>query len=71
MEPWPPLAGVDVALGPPFALLHLLRIDLQDLAAVALQQLNQGEPIDHRRFQGEGVMRPPTNQSANASQATV
>ena len=52
MEPLPPLAVVDSALGPPVDLLHLVRIDQEHLEATGLQELNQRDPVDPGRFQG-------------------
>jgi len=54
MEPLPPLAVVDIARGPPVDLLHLWRIDQEHLAATGLQELNQRDPVDPGRFQGDG-----------------
>jgi hypothetical protein len=54
MEPLQPLAVVDIVLGPPLDLLHVLRIDQQHLKAPALQELTQRDPLDPGRFQGHG-----------------
>jgi hypothetical protein len=54
MAPLPPLAGVDITVGPPPDLPYLWRVDPQHLEPPARQSLNEGDPRDPRRFQGDG-----------------
>jgi hypothetical protein len=54
MKPLQPLAVMDIALGPPFDLLHLWRIDQEHLEAPGLLELKQRDPIHPGRFQGYG-----------------
>jgi len=64
-EPLPPRAGVDLALGPPLALLHRWRIAQQPLKAPRRQELTQRDPRDPGRFQGHGrdaARRQPVGQ---------
>ena len=54
MQPLDPLAIMHIAFGAPLDLLHLLRVDEEDLEAARLQELKKGDPIDAGRFEGHG-----------------
>ena len=54
MQALDPLAVMHVACGPTFDLLDLLRVDQEHLEATRLQQLKERDPIDPRRFHGDG-----------------
>jgi hypothetical protein len=76
MEPWPPLTGVAIALGPPRALLHLWRSDQQPRKVPGLQERKEGAPIAPSRCQRHGrdpTRRPPVGHalSGNRVRATA
>jgi hypothetical protein len=71
MAPLPPLAGVDITVGPPPDLPYLWRVDPQHLEPPARQSLNEGDPRDPVDSRATGVIRHRANQSAMAAQSTV
>ena len=54
METGDPWAIMPVACGAPLDLLHLLRIDEEDLETPRLQERKEWDPIDPSRFHGDG-----------------
>jgi hypothetical protein len=55
VQPVDPLAVAAVRLGTAAQLVGVAGIDQEHLEALRLEQLIQSDPVDARRFQGDGV----------------
>src|SRR5215831_5549160 len=69
MQPIDPLAVAAVRLGTPAQLAGVAGIDQEHLEALRLEQLIQSDPVDARRFQGDGVDLMLMQEGRNSLQA--
>src|SRR6476646_4184863 len=70
MQPVDPLAVPAVRLGTPPQLVAVAGVDQEDLEALGLEQLVQGDPVDAGRFQGDGVDLVLPQEGGNGLQAS-